>query len=61
MKGAFQALEKNRHAIAQHLESVVADLKARLERQYQEVFGPLEQGRQVGPAPRAGVCWTSGA
>ncbi len=51
MKGAFQALEKNRHAIAQHLESVVADLKASLERQYQEVFGPLEQGRQVAPRP----------
>ena len=49
MKRAFQALEQNRHAIARHLESVVADFKASLERQYQEVFGPVEQGRQVAP------------
>ena len=51
MKRAFQALEQNRHAIAQHLESVVADLKASVERQYQAVFGPLEQGRHVAPRP----------
>ena len=56
MKRAFQALEQNRHAITRHLESVVADLKASLERQYEAVFGPLEQGRQVAPRPSgAGV------
>ena len=49
MKRAFEALEQNRHAIARHLESVVADFKASLERQYQEVFGPLEHGRQAAP------------
>jgi len=49
MKRAFQALEKKRHAIAQHLESVVADLRASLERQYEEVFGPLEQGSHAAP------------
>jgi polysaccharide pyruvyl transferase WcaK-like protein len=49
MKRAFQALEQNRHAIARHLESVVADFKASLERQYEDVFGPLDQGRRVAP------------
>jgi polysaccharide pyruvyl transferase WcaK-like protein len=51
MKRAFEALEQNRHAIARHLESVVADLRARLERQYDEVFGPLDHGSEVAPRP----------
>ena len=49
MKRVFQALEQNRHAIARHLETVVADFRASLERQYEEVFGPLEHGRQAAP------------
>ncbi|HKM55079.1 MAG TPA: polysaccharide pyruvyl transferase family protein, partial [Isosphaeraceae bacterium] len=53
MKRAFQALQQNRNAIAQHLECVVADLRVSLERQYDEVFGPPEQGRQVAPRPAA--------
>ena len=51
MKRTFLALEKKRQAIAHHLESVVADFRASLDRQYQEVFGPVEQVRQVAPWP----------
>jgi polysaccharide pyruvyl transferase WcaK-like protein len=51
MKTAFSALEQKRHAIARHLESVAADFKASLERQYDDVFGPLEQGRRVARRP----------
>jgi polysaccharide pyruvyl transferase WcaK-like protein len=51
LKRAFEALADDRHAIALHLERVVADFKARLERQYDEVFGPREQGRQAAPRP----------
>ena len=46
LKRAFQALEQNRHSIAQHLEYVVADLNASLEEQYQAVFGLLEHDRK---------------
>ena len=48
----FQALEQNRHAIAEHLESIVWGLRARLDRQYEEVFGRFEQacnGQQSPP------------
>ena len=61
MKRAFQALEQNRRAIAEHLEGVVAGLRASLESQYEEVFGPLSRVASLHPAPQTLVCWTSRA
>jgi polysaccharide pyruvyl transferase WcaK-like protein len=42
MISAFESLEKNRHAIARHLGSVVSELRAGVNRQYKEVFGRFQ-------------------
>jgi polysaccharide pyruvyl transferase WcaK-like protein len=52
----FRSLEQNRHAIARHLGARVADYRSKLARQYEDVFGSLDQGSNLGAGiPKMGV------
>jgi hypothetical protein len=43
----FQALEQNRHSIAQHLEAVAPDLRSALNKQYDEVLERFKRQSDV--------------